>query len=446
MTYAEKNSKKLKRQYPLNTFGSTISSVFVDETAPGWTPLLPEWFRERWGHDLLPLLPSLADPDHPRHIQTYHEFTQVQYERFCQSFEEPIRDWCKENKLLYGGEKPTWRLSQLRYMDIPGCEPGHVKSGAPLDILKPKIRQNAKAAASAAFFYDKIGTQCECYHSIGWSGNLQDAKRIAEGLMLCGIDFLVPHGMFYSTHGLRKHDAPPSWFYQMPFWPLFGELSRRLDRLQVAWKGMEPSPHILLIDPNEGQPTESQLQSYACIQQELMSSQIEFLMADQEIIRSGKVQDGCLYVHGTRIQAVIIPPMQRFPDGLEDLAALLSSQGLSVYYLEKGNESILTVELYKKLDIPLRLKCETGKAKSIWMSMRVNSEGLRCWFLLNTSNHPVDLDIQFPGQLEEIPLDPLCPICLRFSAAGWNEGSISNAFDQKAIASLRLPCAYASSP
>ncbi len=35
------------------------------------------------------------------------------------------------------------------------------------------------------------------------------------------IRYLVPHGFFYTTHALKKHDAPPTFFYLvMPFCPL----------------------------------------------------------------------------------------------------------------------------------------------------------------------------------------------------------------------------------
>ena len=146
-------------------------------------------------------------------------------------------------------------MAQLRYMDIPGCEPGHTKAGAPLDLLGPHLRQNAKATASAAYFYGKEGSLDECYHSLGWSGTLQDAKLMADGQLLAGITYLVPHGFFYSTHALRKHDAPPTFFFQAPYWPLFGKLAEHVDRIGRLFEGTHIDAQILVVEPSSGLPS-----------------------------------------------------------------------------------------------------------------------------------------------------------------------------------------------
>ncbi len=111
-------------------FGKVIHSIFVDETWPRWSDRVPDAFRERFGYDLLPLLPALQDASHPKHYKVAHDLQRLEYELFCQSWEQPYGQWCRENNILYSGEKPSWRLSQLHYMDIPGCEPGHTKAGA----------------------------------------------------------------------------------------------------------------------------------------------------------------------------------------------------------------------------------------------------------------------------------------------------------------------------
>ena len=167
-------------------FGQSIRSIFVDETQPGWSARLPRAFREEHGYDLLPLLPALQDATHPEHERVAYDLRRLQYKLFCASWEEPISAWCRAHGLAYSGEKPSLRMAQLRYMDIPGCEPGHTKAGAPLDLLGPHLRQNAKATASAAYFYGKEGSLDECYHSLGWSGTLQDAKLMADGQLLAG--------------------------------------------------------------------------------------------------------------------------------------------------------------------------------------------------------------------------------------------------------------------
>ncbi|MEJ5199839.1 MAG: glycosyl hydrolase, partial [Anaerolineae bacterium] len=162
-------------------FGHTIRSIFVDEVQPGWSDRLPEAFRAEYGYDLLPRLPALQDTTHPDHLRVAYDLRRLQYKLFCETWEGPISAWCRAHGLAYAGEKPSLRLAQLRYMDIPGCEPGHTKAGASLDLLGPHLRQNAKATASAVYFYGKEGALDECYHSLGWSGTLQDARLMADG-------------------------------------------------------------------------------------------------------------------------------------------------------------------------------------------------------------------------------------------------------------------------
>jgi len=154
------------------------------------------------------------------------------------------------------GEKESMRLAQLRYMDIPGCDPGHTKAGTRReDLLGQSPRRNARTTASAAYFYDKEGALCECYHSLGWSGTIQDARLIADNLIWAGIRYLVPHGLFYSTHALKKHDAPPTFFFQMPYWPLFHQLSDHVDSLLQAFANTWIDAHVLLVEPSAGMPT-----------------------------------------------------------------------------------------------------------------------------------------------------------------------------------------------
>ena len=223
-------------------FGSSVFSIFTDETDPHWSSRLPAWFRQECGYDLCGALPALALEEHPDHRRVKRDLADARYKLFCRSFEEKIGGWCRDHGILYAGEKPSFTLSQLKHMDIPGCDPGHTKAGAVPDLLLGRIRRNAKAVASAAFFYKKPSSLCECFHSLGWSGTLLDARIISEALLLLGIRMLVPHGFFYTTHGLTKHDAPPTFFFQMPYWFLMHHLTARVAAIQDRLEGTTVVP------------------------------------------------------------------------------------------------------------------------------------------------------------------------------------------------------------
>lgn len=399
-------------------FGSTIASIFVDETAPSWSEAIPARYCEAYGVDLESVLPSLQDGSHPLHVETSHNLARLHYEMFCESFEEQIAGWCSENGLAYSGEKPSYRLSQLKYMDIPGCDPGHTKAGVPMDLLRATPRSNARATASAAYFYEKEGALCECYHSMGWSATLQDAKLVGEGLLLLGIKYLVPHGLFYSTHALKKHDAPPSFSTQAPFWPLFGKLSERLERLATLFEGTHIDADLFVVDPNGKLPTKEDLQTYEEVLSSLMKTHLDFHVVDTDILESGRIEDGCVTVRDVRARAVIVPPMRVVEGPLADWLAKYEASGGKVVRCERGAEGPVLRERLGELSRPslcIQTLADDGKAGeeagTIQAVKRV-ADGRTCWLVLNVGAERIRVRFDAGCELREIPLDADLPTLL----------------------------------
>jgi len=394
-------------------FGRQIASIYVDETAPGWSDRIPDAFRAEYGYDLRQAMPALQEPDHPQHVRVAYDLHRLKYRLFCQSFEEPVSAWCRENGLAYSGEKPSLRMAQLRYMDIPGCEPGHTKVGARLDLLQGRLRGNAKATASAAYFYGKAGALCECYHSTGWSATLQDAKFIADGLLLMGIKYLVPHGFFYSTHALKKHDAPPTFFFQMPFWPLFGHLSRHIDRIGQLFEGTHIDAEILVVEPASGIPAHADLDAYESLLWLLMESHLDFHIVDTDILEAGRIEASHVHVADILARVVIVPPMQVIEDPLQDwLAAFEAAGGKVVRCRREFAPDELREQLLNLAQPSLSVQVsgqETGKI----LAAKRTAEGRQLWFVMNTSGETLSACFDAGRELREIPLEPDLPGLLR---------------------------------
>jgi len=400
-------------------FGRTIRAIFVDETAPGWSSRLPEAFGREYGYDLVPLLPALREPAHPQHLEVTRDLARLTYSLFCDSFEEQIAAWCHTNGLRYAGEKPSLRLSQLAYMDIPGCEPGHTKAGAPMDLLRPRIRQNARATASAAYFYGKEGALCECFHSLGWSGTLQDAKLISEGLLLMGIRYLVPHGFFYTTHALAKHDAPPTFFFQMPYWPLFGILSERIEAIAQRFEGTYMDASILVVDPNGGLPTPADLQDYEQLLAALMEEHLDYLIVDTDILRSGTVAGGVAHIRDVSAEVVVLPPMRVVEEPLHDWLAAFERSGGHVVRLPRGfDRDACMRRLIERVGPSLRIACRSGDAGRLQVVKRTDGERT-LWFLVNTGGDALDVTLFADSALREVPLDDDSPPLLRRTPNGY---------------------------
>jgi hypothetical protein len=385
----------------------------VDETTPAWSDRIPAAFRDEYGYDLAAALPALQDPDHPQHVRVSYDLHRLKYRLFCQSFEEPIAAWCHANGLAYSGEKPSLRLAQLRYMDIPGCEPGHTKVGAKPDLLQVRVRGNARATASAAYFYGKAGALCECYHSMGWSATLQDAKFVADGLLLMGIKYLVPHGFFYSTHALKKHDAPPSFFFQMPFWPLFGHLSRHVERIGQLFEGTFIAAEILVVEPASGIPAHEDLVVYESLLWLLAESHLDFHMVDTDILQGGRIGKGCVHVADLAAKVVIVPPMQVVEEPLQNWLAEFESAGGHVVRCRRESEpDDLRAALLRLVQPSLSIEADGREAKEVLVVKRA-AEGRKLWFVLNIGSEALQAQFNAGEDLREILLQPDLPGSLR---------------------------------
>lgn len=378
-------------------FGTTIRSIFVDETLPGWSARLPDAFRAECGADLLPLLPALQDDAHPEHIRVTRDLRDLHYRLFVEAYDAPMAEWCKRHGIAYSGEKGSLRLSQLRYMDIPGCDPGHTKAGAEaLDNLTGNARRSARATASAAYFYGKEGALDECYHSLGWSGTLQDAKFIADTLILHGIRYLVPHGFFYSTHALKKHDAPPTFFFQMPYWPHWSHLSAHVEKLYAELEGTHIAAEILLVDRETVLPDQADEKTDDQIRTLFMEAHLDFLIADTDILASGRIEDGCVHIRDMAAKLVIVPPGRFMEQPLVNWLCDFERQGGHVLRVRTGDDlKALRTRIMDVVQPHLRVQIKTGDGKKLQSVTR--TDGRRTLsFLVNTGWQPLHLVFDRP--------------------------------------------------
>ncbi len=384
-------------------FGTTIRSIFVDETFPDWSARLPDAFKSMYGYDLLPLLPALQDATHPEHVKITQDMRNLRYHMFVETYDKPMAAWCAKHNIAYSGEKSSMRLSQLQYMHIPGCDPGHTKAGAKeLDNLTGNARRSAKATASAAYFYNKEGALDECYHSLGWSGTIQDAKFIADTLILMGVKYLVPHGFFYSTHALKKHDAPPTFFFQMPYWPHWGQLSKHIEVLYNYFDGTHIPAQILLVDHDTVFPTRNDVDTDDRLRTLLMENHLDFLIVDTDILESGHVENGRVYIRDIAAKLVMVPPGRFIEEPLANWLAQFEKQGGHVLHVKNSDESSrLQQQILAWVQPHLGIKTKTGDLKKLQMVTRTDGKNT-FWFLINTGSTSLDLTVNHP--VFEMPL------------------------------------------
>ncbi len=400
--FIEMTHERYRQRYG-DRFGKGIASIFADETQAGWSERLPEAFLSEYGRELD--FSALAEKDHPDHLRTSADLEGLKYRLFLETFEKPIADWCRRHGIAYAGEKPCARLSQFSFMDVPGIDSGHAKTGGDLELLHPALRNNARAVASAAWFYGKEECLCECYHSLGWSATLNDARWIADGLMLMGITRLVPHGFFYSTHGLKKHDAPPSFFFQMPYWRHFGHLSQRVERIGEAFEGTHIEARILVVDPNSGLPSRDDLVFYRGILEKLSAQHLGFHLVDTDILESARIEDGRACLREIEADWVIVPPMPVVEGPLGEWLGEFESRGGKVIRWNADNGDQVEARLFREVKRELRIQKGGVEAGAIYSVRRVG-KGKKLWFLLNLSGESHEVILSADTPLREVPLEP----------------------------------------
>ncbi len=324
------------KKYVGDEFGKTIKGVFTDEVTafpPGqpWSPLLPQLVQKLHGIDLITYLPALWEDMGELTSRVRYAYWNAATEGFIESYDKSIYRWCEENHLLYVGEKPIMRSKELEFVHVPGIDTGHQKVGSKAEVVGAGYRANGKIISSAAHFYRKSAALCEAFHSIGWGMTLQDMKWTFDWLALQGVDWYVIHAFYYTADALKKHDAPPSAFYQMPWWKDMKILSDYAVGLGDFLRSLKRTVKILVIDPATSTWTadaggkERLRRDFAQMQNRMLEESFDYYIADPQLFGESRVKlktsgnRNCVAaeINGEEYDVVVLPPMTN----LEDIAA-----------------------------------------------------------------------------------------------------------------------------
>lgn len=369
---------------------SQVRGIFSDEVGMlspiPWTDRLPEAFQERKGYSILENLPALSNPDWEGAYRIRYDLYDVIHQIFVESYHKQIADWCDKEGIQYCTEVPFMRLSTQRYSHIPGGDTAHEKAGRELEWIYDKylcaFRYSANAVASLARQLGRQQCLIESFHSVGWTMTLQDAKWMLDRLAASGINLYVFHAFYYTIESIQKHDAPPSQFYQNPYWEHYRKLADYAARLsayvtttkentEIAVLDPVPSLWALLGNPFQGFPYmgEEEEEKKQCdmlrnnwvfTTKTLLLHQLQFNHLDSEMLPDFQVENGKLKMGNATYKIVVIPPalffekkafekLQEFVAGggyilfLGSLPSLSLDRGISDREAAKMWQSLLTL-------------------------------------------------------------------------------------------------------
>ncbi|MBE7025493.1 MAG: hypothetical protein E7408_05505 [Ruminococcaceae bacterium] len=251
-------------------FGNVIPSVFTDEPNIGhvgwfdigftdslsmfWTRSIPNLYREKYGEDLVAVLPEVfynwADKEN---YGVRYRFLDLTAELFKVAYSEQLATWCEENHLLCTGHfntEATLAGQTSNSVDtMRQYAPYHVPG---VDFLFEKVElTTAKQALSAVHQYGREMCMTELYGGARWGCDFRRYKMQTDWQTALGLTLRVPHLAFYSMEGEAKHDYPASIGPQSPWYKEFSVLENHFARTATAMSEGDPVIKIGVIHPIE---------------------------------------------------------------------------------------------------------------------------------------------------------------------------------------------------
>lgn len=326
-------------------FGNTVKGMFTDEIgllgAVPWSPQLCEAFKARTGYELKDYFPALLYADAPEALRIRYDYYQTIHLLLRENYHKQVHDWCARHGLEYVAEVPSVRMTTQLFSHVPGGDSAHEKLGRPLEwVLNHQadhFRCNPKIVSSLARQLGRERNLIECFHSVGWSMTLQDAKWMIDRMAALGTNFFNFHAFFYTLDGLTKHDAPPSQFLQNPYWAHFRKLGDYTGRISYLMSRGEPGIEIAVLQPTTslwtlmGNPfhgfsyggrDEAEKARLMRLRTDwvklcagLALSGRDYDHLDAELLAEAAVEDGTLRVGPVRYSVLIMPPMTNLESG-----------------------------------------------------------------------------------------------------------------------------------
>ncbi len=342
-------------------FGNTVKGMFTDEVGllgdPPWSPRIEDLFLRMHGYSLVDHLPDLYRSVGEQTPRVRYAYFQALHLLLRETYHRKISGWCDRHGLQYVAEVPSLRMTNQVYSHVPAGDSAHEKLGRSLEWVLQRytggFRDDPKMVSSLARQLGRDRALIECFHSVGWSMTLQDAKWMIDRLVALGINAFNFHAFFFTLDGLTKHDAPPSQFLQNPYWPHFRYLSDYAARASYVMSQGAAATHIAVLDPTttlwthmgnplhgfrycgaepeERERLDTLRQDWSHICNSLLLNQIDYDHLDPEILAEARVDGGKIVIGHATYSTLVIPPISNLEAAAwERVKAFVSTGGIVI--------------------------------------------------------------------------------------------------------------------
>ena len=362
-------------------FGNTFAGFFSDE--PGFNnefgcydsklgkeDMLIPWNAEllnRLADDLsltpdkiLAYLPSLWHETEKTSIvrQAYMEAVS---KLFGENFSCQLGDWCRKHNCMYIGHIIEDMNAHMRL----GHGAGHYfraldgQDYAGIDVVLHQIIPGineldhtacvfgnradttfydyalAKLASSHAHLQPlkKNRAMCEIFGAYGWAEGLTMQKRLADHMLVRGINYFVPHAF---NPKYPDSDCPP-FFYargQNPQFKLFPKLIDYMQRCCCLLSGGKLYAEVAVLYNAEAEWAGGKYLLFQEIAKELMQNQIDFDFIYEDVLYSADISEKRLVINNRKYSAVIVPYSEILPEKLIKALGRLCESGIAVAFTD----------------------------------------------------------------------------------------------------------------
>lgn len=443
-------------------FGESIPAIFSDEPSvtqcsKGTLPFsywFAHEFRKRNGYDLLANLPCVfADAegecfDYPAQKVRFDYYDTI-HELWTKNFVEATGTWCEEHGINWTGHYMEHLWPHVSYTTSPAIQSNYEYHQWPaIDMLftnylkdspTHSVTHTIRELKSASNQFGKERALCELYGAGGWDSTFDDYKRMADWVMVNGVNFINQHLTYSTIMGARKHDHPQSFDWREPWWDEYTVMNDYLGRLSWMLSRGQMEQRILVLNPSTtGYLTEADKasgeivnqQELDCIScpdmtefltlcQKLSDLQWDFDLGDEyTLARHAKAGDGLLKVVKQQYSCVIISGSMK--NMLTSTAELLKSciksdvpviaVGQPGCYINGVWEEACYAELsWKQVELsnidaylggllPRRITASVPFPEGFQHMRRKLNDGAEVWFFTNQAMETYEADVTLAGR------------------------------------------------
>jgi hypothetical protein len=240
-------------------FGNIIQMTFFDDVGfwrhpRTWTGLFNEKFEELYGYDPKPYYPALWYDIGPDTESVRHAFFNTRAELLAEGFPKLAGEWNEKHGLKSTGHPPgnydptpidmnADIFKFYRYTQVPLTDA----------IIRYQFGQNGhKLISSAADYYDRPVVSTEIYGA--YRENIFDSLMLYRPMMelfASGVNFVIPHGMWYNPEPGEIHIPPLVSPYSKKIAPALPDYSEFVGRSCMMLQGGRRVAEIGVIYPFE---------------------------------------------------------------------------------------------------------------------------------------------------------------------------------------------------